>query len=283
MLEFIQTVLEKELTEDEKLKFLVEVADKKVEAEELADIVRYIKSKQAIKLDLPDSLDIVWTGWSWLPRINTSTLTCLKLAKEGIKITKHWNNAASGRFGSFDLIEELGYKIPTTREEVLEEYEKNNLAFLHAKKFYPFFKEFGEVRKRYWKPTIFNILGPLLAPVNSENQLIGCSFVGKMELMIKATKLLWRKRIMVVRWDDWLDEVTLSDETKVYELSDGKIKDYKVSPEEFGFKRVLIEEIMAEEIEDKIAIAKAIIAWTSRDAHNDLVELNMKMARRLFS
>ncbi len=194
MLKFIQTVLEKKLTEDQKLKLLIEIANKKVEPEELADIIKYIKSKQAIKLELPNSLDIVWTWWSWLPRINTSTLTCLKLAKEGVKITKHWNNAASWRFGSFDLIEELGYKIPETKEEVLEEYEKNNLAFLHAKKFYPFFKEFWEVRKRYWKPTIFNILWPLLCPVNSENQLIGCSFADKMEFMIETSKASMKKK-----------------------------------------------------------------------------------------
>ncbi len=86
---------------------------------------------------------------------------------------------------------------------------------------------------------------------------------------------------MVVRGDDWLDEVTLSAETKIYELSDWKIKNYKVTPEELGFKRVPIEEIMAEKVEFKIAIAKDIINWTCKDAYNDLVELNMKMAKRL--
>jgi anthranilate phosphoribosyltransferase len=47
------------------------------------------------------------------------------------------------------LIEALGYKIPQSKEEILEELEKNNVAFLYAKKFFPFFRHFGEVRKRY--------------------------------------------------------------------------------------------------------------------------------------
>jgi anthranilate phosphoribosyltransferase len=124
----------------------------------LAEIIRFIKSKQDIKINLPEAIDIAWTGGSWLPRINTSTLACLKLAKLWIKIAKHWNNASSWRFGSFDLIEILNYKIPKNQEEILKEVEENNVAFLYAKMFYPFFKEFWAVRQRYWKPTIFNIL-----------------------------------------------------------------------------------------------------------------------------
>lgn len=281
MLNFIKTVLEKELSEDEKLKLLNEVAEKTISAEELAKIVKYIKSKQVIKLDLPDSLDIVWTWWSNLPRINTSTLTSLKLAGEGVKITKHWNNASSWRFWSFDLIEELWYKIPASKEEILEEYEKNNLAFLYAKNFYPFFKEFAEVRKRYGKPTVFNLLGPLLSPVNSDFTLIWCSFEDKQKLMIDTCKLLWRKRVMVVRWDDWLDEVTLSTRTKVFELKNEKITSYYITPEELWFKRVELKEIMAEKIEDKIKIAKEIISWKCTSAYNDLVEINKVMALKL--
>jgi anthranilate phosphoribosyltransferase len=46
------------------------------------------------------------------------------------------------------------------------------------------------VRKKYAKPTLFNIIGPLLSPANSDFQMIGCSFEDKMELMIEACKIL---------------------------------------------------------------------------------------------
>jgi anthranilate phosphoribosyltransferase len=61
---------------------------------------------------------------------------------------------------------------------------------LYAKKFYPFFRHFAEVRKRYAKPTIFNILGPLLNPANTDYQIIGCSFEDKMGLIIETCKIL---------------------------------------------------------------------------------------------
>jgi anthranilate phosphoribosyltransferase len=226
---------------------------------------------------------MAWTGWSWLYRINTTTLACIKLAKSWIKIAKPWNNASSWRFGSFDLIEVLWYKIPENKEEILEEVEKNNVAFLYAKKFYPFFKEFWEVRKKYGKPTIFNILWPLLNPSNADFQIIGCSFEDKMELIIETCKILWRKNVLVVRWEDWLDEVTLSWKTKVYELRNWEIKNYYISPEDFGFETCDLQNILTEKIERKIEIAKKIIDQKKVWRFSDLVDLNVAVAKKFLS
>jgi anthranilate phosphoribosyltransferase len=230
-----------------------------------------------------DAIDMAWTGWSWLARINTTTLSCIKLAKLWVKIAKHWNNASSWRFGSFDLIEVLWFKIPTNKEEILDEVEKNNVAFLYAKKFFPFFRHFAEVRKRYAKPTVFNILWPLLNPANTDFQIIGCSFEDKMELMIETCKILWRKNVLVARWEDWLDEVTLSWKTKVFELKNWEIKKYEISPEDFWFQTCKLEEILTEKIEDKIDIAKNIIAWKKVWKFSDLVDLNVKVALKLMN
>jgi len=283
MLNFIKKVIENpgRFSEDEKYEMLLEVAEKKVDARELAEIVKFIKSKQAIKIDLPDAIDIAWTGWSGLPRINTSTLSCLKLADKWVKIAKHWNNASSWRFGSFDLIEILGYKIPNNKEEILEEVEENNVAFLYAKNFYPFFKEFWEVRKRYAKPTIFNILWPLLNPANTDYQIIWCSFEDKMELMIETCKILWRKNVLVVSWEDWLDEVTLSWKTKVFELKNWEIKSYFITPEDFWFETCKSDEIFADKIWEKIEIAKKIINLEKIWKYSELVDLNVKVALKL--
>ncbi|MDQ7010171.1 MAG: anthranilate phosphoribosyltransferase [Candidatus Gracilibacteria bacterium] len=291
MLNFIKRIINnpENFSEDEKYEMLLEVADKKLEAEELAKIIRFIKSKQTIKIDLPNAIDIAGTGGSGLPRINTSTLCCLKLAKLGIKIAKHGNNASSGRFGSFDLIETLKYTIPESKEEILEEVDKNNVAFLHAKKLYPFFKHFAGVRKRYAKPTIFNIIGPLLNPANTDFQIIGCSFEDKMELMIETCKILGRKNVLVVRGEDGLDEITLSGKTKVFELSPrpafpdeiGVISEYLITPEDFGFQTCKSSEIFAEEIDEKIEIAKKIINFENVGKFTKLVDLNVKVALKL--
>ena len=285
MLNFIKNIIEnpEKFSEDDKLEMLEKVAEKKVTAEELAEIIRFIKNHQAIKVNIPEAIDMAGTGGSWLPRINTTTLSCIKLAQSWVKIAKHWNNASSWRFGSFDLIEVLGYKIPENKEEILEEVEKNNVAFLYAKKFYPFFRHFWEVRKRYGKPTIFNIIWPLLNPANTDFQIIGCSFEDKMELIIETCKILERKNVLVVRWEDWLDEVTLSWKTKVFELKNWEIKDYYITPEDFGFETCELQEILTEKIEDKIDIAKKIIDQKKVGRFSDLVDLNVKVALKLMN
>ena len=285
MLNFIKNIIEnpEKFSENDKLEMLEKVAEKKVTAEELAEIIKFIKNHQAIKVDIPEAIDMAGTGGSWLPRINTTTLSCIKLAQSWVKIAKHWNNASSWRFGSFDLIEVLGYKIPENKEEILEEVEKNNVAFLYAKKFYPFFRHFWEVRKRYGKPTIFNIIWPLLNPANTDFQIIGCSFEDKMELIIDTCKILGRKNVLVVRWEDWLDEVTLSWKTKIYELKNWEIKDYYIIPEDFGFVTCELQEILTEKIEDKIEIAKKIIDQKKVGRFSDLVDLNVKVALKLMN
>lgn len=283
MLNFIKKIIENpwKFSDDEKYEMLLEVVDKEVKAEELAEIIKFIKSKQTIKIDLPNAIDIAWTGWSWLPRINTSTLCSLKLAKLWIKIAKHWNNASSWRFWSFDLIETLNYIIPKNKEEILQEVGENNVAFLYAKNFYPFFKEFWEVRKRYAKPTIFNILWPLLNPANTDYQIIGCSFKDKMKLMIDTCKILSRKNVLVVRGYDWLDEVTLSWKTEVYELKNWEIKRYFITPEDFDFQTCESFEIFAEKIDEKIEIAKKILNFENVWKYSKLVDLNVKVALKL--
>ncbi len=300
MLKFIQDIVKnpKKFSEDEKLEMLEKVAEKKVRAEELAEIIIFIKNHQAIQIDIPDAIDMAGTGGSWLARINTTTLSCLKLAQKWIKIAKHGNNASSWRFGSFDLIETLNYKIPENKQEILEELEENNVAFLYAKNFYPFFRHFATVRKRYGKPTIFNIIGPLLNPANTDFQIIWCSFEDKMKLIIETCKILGRKNVLVVRWEDWLDEVTLSWKTKVYHLTPrsqislpsppleggikkrGVIKEYYITPEDFGFETCELQEVLTEKIEDKIEIAKKIIAWKKVWRFSDLVDLNVKVAEK---
>jgi len=61
MINFIKKIIEnpEKFSEDEKYEMLLEVVDKKVEAEELAEIITFIKSKQAIKIDLPNAINIM--------------------------------------------------------------------------------------------------------------------------------------------------------------------------------------------------------------------------------
>jgi len=275
MLNFIKKAVNEEFSEKEKLKELEKLAKKEIFSKELTEIVKFLKETQAISLNFPDSIDICGTWWSWLPRINTSTISALILSKMWVKILKHWNKASSWRFWSFDLLEELWEKIELSEKEIKENYKEKNLAFLYAKSFFPVMRHFWKVRLDYWKPTIFNILWPLLAPWNPKKQIIWVSDKSKMLLMAKTCQKLWREKVAILRWEDWLDEVTLTWKTKIIEVFENKISEYFISPEDFWLEKIeTFDKISWWEKDFNIKIAKEILSWKCKTKHLDLVLIN---------
>ncbi|MBI5233173.1 MAG: bifunctional glutamine amidotransferase/anthranilate phosphoribosyltransferase, partial [Deltaproteobacteria bacterium] len=85
--------------------------------------------------------------------------------------------------------------------------------------------------------TIFNILGPLTNPAGARRQVIGVYDPALTDMLSKVLYNLGSAHAFVVWGEDGLDEITLTDRTKVTELKDGEIKTYHISPEDFGFMR----------------------------------------------
>jgi anthranilate phosphoribosyltransferase len=102
-------------------------------------------------------------------------------------------------------------------------------------------------------------------------------------LIVETLKILGKKKAIVVRGEDWLDEVTLTGKTLVYKLEDWKIEKFYIEPEDFWFKKVKLEEILEKDIDKKILIAKKIIAWENVWPYSDLVNLNVAVANYFFN
>ncbi|MDA1060315.1 MAG: anthranilate phosphoribosyltransferase, partial [bacterium] len=226
-------------------------------------------------------IDVCGTGGSGLPRINTSTISAFILSKLGVGVAKHGNKAASGRFGSFDLLEEMGVDIEKSPEELERCYGDNSLAFIYARSFHPVMRHFVEARKAIGKPTIFNILGPLLNPAGVDMQIIGTGFKAQMRLIAETCKLMGKKRVLVVRGSDGLDEVTLTGETDIAELNNGIITEYTISPEDFGIEKAQFEEIAGGSPEVNTEIALKILNGSCKSRHADLVNINTALALKL--
>jgi anthranilate phosphoribosyltransferase len=86
--------------------------------------------------------------------------------------------------------------------------------------------------------TVFNILGPLTNPAGARAQLIGVADPGVAGTMAAVLQTLGSTHAVVVHGRDGLDEISLSDTTDVWELRDGKVSTYNVTPEELGLERV---------------------------------------------
>ncbi len=126
ILEFLNAAVKEKVSESEKVIFLKKFTFGKISSEDIATFAEFMEAKMPTKLNMPGAIDICGTGGSGLIRINTSTIASFILAELGVKVAKHGNKAATGRFGSFDLLEELGIDIEKSAEELENIFDKKD-------------------------------------------------------------------------------------------------------------------------------------------------------------
>ena len=268
---FLKKSINNELPLKKQINFLRNKKD--ITPKELALAVDFLMKKITKRYKAKNAIDICGTGGSGLPRINTSTISAFILAASGINVVKHGNKAASGRFGSFDLLENMGIDLSNNKAE--------NLTFLYARDFHPVMKHFAEARKEIGTPTFFNLLGPLLNPAQTRKQIIGTAFKDKMTLIAETCRLIGKEKIYVVCGEDGLDEVTLTGKTYVTELNEGKIRNYIIIPRDFGIKEANFSEIKGGSPKKNTEIALKILKGECKTRHVDLVLVNCALALKL--
>jgi anthranilate phosphoribosyltransferase len=82
--------------------------------------------------------------------------------------------------------------------------------------------------------TVFNILGPLTNPALAGSMVIGVPGEELGEKLAQVLLRLGSKHSLVVYGLDGMDELSIAGKSRVWELRDGEIVDYQVSPEDLG-------------------------------------------------
>ncbi len=274
--QFFKAVSEGQLSDDQKLILLTALSQSLKNAPALHDFIKALTPDPALPPleNIGAAMDICGTGGSGLPRINTSTLAGLLLAHHGLKIAKHGNKAAAGRYGSFNLLDDLGVPIRFDPHKALQNLENHNLAFVFAPDVYPVFKHFAPIRNKIGIPTVFNVLGPLINPYKPSRQFIGTAFADMMEVIFETAILMGKKHVIVVRGHDGLDEVSVSAGTRVLEYHNGVRSDYQIKPEDFGIEPIDYQELSAENPAESLAVAQAMLRGIPTTAHYQLVAAN---------
>lgn len=261
---------------------LVLISQKSLTPESLSAFVKNILKYSHTFDDSSPMIDIVGTGGDGIKSINISTAASIILASLGVKVAKHGNRAISSSTGSSDVLTQLGMSFSKDIKEQRELLQTKGLTFFHAPFFHPLVGEVAETRKRLAIGTVFNILGPLLHPNTSiSHQLVGIYHPEVIELYAKTIALLGRKRALVVRGLDGLDEISISTKTKAYEIRDGFIKSYDINPADYGFKMYKLEEIKGGDAKENAQILKDILSGKQSGAKRDIVVLNAMFALSL--
>lgn len=236
--------------------FLTALKAKGETAEEVTFFAKEMKEK-AVKVTgicAERLVDTAGTGGDGKKTFNVSTCTAFVASGAGAVVAKHGNRAASSASGSADVLEELGVNMSKSPETARGELENFGISFLFAPAFHPAMKNVARVRRELGFKTVFNILGPLTNPAGAERQLIGAYDDDTAGKIARALTLLGTKKALVVSSDT--DEISVSTETQVREVSGENVKKYVLTPEEFGFKITEITGLLAE---DKKQSAKTIV------------------------
>jgi len=226
-----------------------------------------------IRVNKAPLLDTCGTGGDGKGTFNISTVSAFVAAGAGVTVAKHGNRAVSGRCGSADLCEALGINIELSAAELELCLHETGLAFLYAPLLHPAMAHVAPVRKALGLRTIFNIIGPLSNPAGAKRQLLGVYAAGLAEKMAEALAALGSEHALVVAGGDGLDEITLTAETKVCEVKNGRWRSYVILPEDFGFTRVSLDLLRGG---DAAAAARSCVALLrgKRGPKRDVVLLN---------
>jgi len=188
-------------------------------------------------------VDSVGTGGDGLNTFNISTAAAFVAAGAGLKVAKHGNRAASGTCGSADVLEELGVQVELTPEGVERCIRESGIGFMFAQAFHPSMRHAGPVRREIGIRTVFNILGPLTNPAGAQSMLVGVAFPELGEKMASVLNLLDTHHSIIVHGEGGLDEMTLSGDTSVWEVTGGKVSNWTLSVADTGLPVTPIEAV----------------------------------------
>jgi anthranilate phosphoribosyltransferase len=245
--------------------------------EEIAGFARTMRSK-ALRVSISEPVvDTCGTGGDGKGTFNISTTAAFVVAACGLKVAKHGNRAMSSQCGSADVLEVLGVKIDLNPEQVQKCLEKVGIGFMLAPVFHPSMKYAAAPRKEVGIRTVFNILGPLTNPAGARAQVLGVPEKSLTEKMATVLKMLDCQHALVVHGEDGLDEITITGKTFVSELKKGSIKNYEVTPEEFGLPRAKPDSLKGGTVKDNAELLRSILSG-KKGAQRDIVLMNAAAA-----
>ncbi len=213
-----------------------------------------------INLDRETILDTCGTGGSGTNSFNISTTVAFIVSACGVKVAKHGNRAVSSSCGSADVLEALGVNLDVTPEVVERSIAQIGIGFLFAPALHGAMKHAIGPRREIGIRTIFNILGPLTNPAGADCQVLGVYREDLVEKLALVLKKLGCSRGFVVHGCDGMDEVTLTGESTVAEISADGVKLYKVAPEQFGLERAPLTELHGGDAQGNAVIVRDILS-----------------------
>lgn len=230
-----------------------------------------------INIDRETILDVVGTGGDGTNTFNISTTVAFVVSACGVKVAKHGNRSVSSACGSADVLEKLGINLDVTPETVEQCINEIGIGFLFAPALHGAMKHAIGPRREIGIRTIFNILGPLTNPAGADCQVMGVYRSDLVEKLAGVLHKLGCKHGFVVHGSDGMDEMTMTGETLVAEVTPSGVKLSSVTPEQLGLTRCDMAALKGGDAVVNAVIVKAVLAGEP-GPRRDIVLLNAAYA-----
>lgn len=275
------------LSEEEAYQIMVDISESKYSDIELASFLTVfnmrnitlaeLKGYRRALLDLclkpnvpQQALDIVGTGGDGKDTFNISTLSCFVVAGAGHKIIKQGNYGASSISGASNMLEYFGYQFSADEAKINREYDEVGITFLHAPLFHPALKKVAPLRKELGVKTFFNLMGPLVNPVQPTHQNLG-TFDAKTARLYHYVMQNSATNYAISTALAGYDEISLTSPTKVYTNAG----EFLFDSEDFGLQTIKPEEIAGgQSVEENATIFINVLKNETTTARKNVVLAN---------
>jgi anthranilate phosphoribosyltransferase len=254
---------------------LVALRAKGVSGEELAAMAAVLRGAAA-PVARPEGLlvDTCGTGGDGAETFNISTAVAFAAAACGARVAKHGNRSASGRVGSADVLESLGIDLQAPLPRVVDALPSTGVTFLFAPGWHPALARVASLRRTLGIRTVFNLLGPLVNPLNPDAQVLGVARADLLDPMATALLRLGVERAVVVHGAGGLDEASLCGPSDLRLVEGGQIRSERLEPQSLGLALAPLSALAGGDQATNAAILEAVLRGQGSDAQRDVVSLN---------
>ena len=243
-------------------------------ADEIAGMAQGMRDKSN-RVEYTSALvDTCGTGGDASGSFNVSTAAAFVIAASGLRVAKHGNRAITSQSGSADVLEALGVKLELTPEQVRRCIDEASIGFMFAPAFHPAMRFAAGPRREIGIRTVFNILGPLTNPAGATHQLLGVADPSLGRMMAEVLLRLGSEHVLVVHGADKVDEMSICAPTQIWELYEGNIHEYTVTPEDVGLTRAASGSVKGGTAQENAATLRAVLGGQQSGPILDMVLLN---------
>jgi anthranilate phosphoribosyltransferase len=270
----MREIMQGEATDAQIASYITALRMKGETVAEITGSARVMREKAVtINLDAPYHVDTCGTGGDMAHTFNISTTVAFVVAGAGVTVAKHGNRSVSSRSGSADVLQALGINIEIPSRRVEECLKEAGIAFLFAPLMHQAMKYAIGPRREIGIRTIFNVLGPLTNPAMVTSQIMGVYAAELTAPLAQVLGNLGARHAFVVHGMDGLDEITITDKTRVSEFKDGTVKDYVIQPADFGLTVGKAEDLRGGDAATNAAITIDVLKG-GKGPRRDIILLN---------